>query len=211
MAIVFASIGADAELDLSTLEKDISDGVAAAYAEGHFRTSIVSDPVFARTNTGNNLPVILYLELVPGDQLTLDIMMKGFGSENCSGLVMANPTAGAEGVADAVVEIVTRAGGKPCPPVIVGVGVGGTADRALLLSKKALLRKLDDTHPDERYAALELEILDRVNALGIGPGGWGGETTALAVKVMAEATHIAGMPVGVSISCWADRKEHIIL
>ena len=211
MVIVFADIGTEAPVALSDIDKAINAGIESAFLDGFFRKSIVLDPVFDRKNIGNNRPAVIYHQLVPGYQLTLQIMLKGFGSENCSGLAMLNPTAGVKGVLDAVAKIVSDAGGKPCPPIIVGIGIGGTADRAMHLSKRALFRDVQDEHPESDYADLERLILDRLNGLNIGPGGLGGITTAMAVKIEAESTHIAGMPVGVSISCWADRKYKIIL
>ncbi len=211
MVIVFADIGTDASVNLSDIDKAVNAGIEAAFSDGFFRKSIVLDPVFDRKNTGSNLPAVIYHQLVPGKQLTLQIILKGFGSENCSGLAMLNPTAGAQGVVDAVAKIVSDAGGKPCPPIVAGVGIGGTADRAMQLSKRALFRDISDKHPDSRYAELEQKILLQLNGLNIGPGGLGGVTTAMAVKIEAESTHIAGMPVGVSISCWADRKQKIVL
>jgi fumarate hydratase subunit alpha len=211
MVVVFADIGTEAPVTLSDIDKAINTGIETAYADGFFRKSIVLDPVFQRKNTGNNLPAVIYHQLVPGNQLILQIMLKGFGSENCSGLAMLNPTAGIQGVIDTVTKIVSDAGGKPCPPIIAGIGIGGTADRAMQLSKRALFRDVSDEHHDSNYAELEKRILTQLNGLNIGPGGLGGVTTAMAVKIEAESTHIAGMPVGVSISCWADRKCRIIL
>ncbi len=211
MVLVFADIGTGVSADLANLNQAVEEGIVIAYRDNFFRKSIVKEPVFERENTGSNIPAVIYHTLVPGSDLTLHIVLKGFGSENCSALAMLNPTAGPEGVIEAVVRMVRDAGGKPCPPVVVGVGIGGTADRALQLSKRALLRDLTDRNPDNRYAHLEDQLLQAVNELHIGPGGLGGTVTALAVKTAAEATHIAGMPVGVSISCWADRKVSIIL
>ena len=158
MVIVFADIGTEAPVNLSDIDKAVNSGIESAFLDGFFRKSIVLDPVFNRENTGNNLPAVIYHHLVPGNQLTLQIMLKGFGSENCSGLVMLNPTAGTQGVIDAVTQIVAEAGGKPCPPIIAGIGIGGTADRAMQLSKRALLRDVLDTHPDSGYAELEQKI-----------------------------------------------------
>ncbi|NQT58928.1 MAG: fumarate hydratase [Bacteroidetes bacterium] len=211
MVIVFADIGTEASVNLSDIDKAVNAGIEAAFLNGFFRKSIVLDPVFHRENTGNNLPAVIYHNLVPGNQLILQLLLKGFGSENCSGLVMLNPTAGIQGIIDAVTKIVEEAGGKPCPPIIAGIGIGGTADRAMQLSKRALLRDVLDKHPDNSYAELEKKILLQLNSLNIGPGGLGGVTTAIAVKIEAESTHIAGLPIGVSISCWADRKQKIVL
>jgi len=184
----------------------IEEASEAAYRDGFFRKSVVSDPLKERINSGTNLPPVLHYELVPGDGLEIALMAKGFGSENCSAVHMLKPTAGKEEVLDAVVDTVRRAGGSPCPPTILGIGIGGTMEKAALLSKKALLRDLSDDHPDPWYAELEAEILQAVNSLGIGPGGLGGKTTSLAVKVETYPTHIAGLPVAVTVNCWADRK-----
>ncbi len=184
----------------------IEEASEAAYRDGFFRKSVVSDPLKERINSGTNLPPVLHYELVPGDGLEIALMAKGFGSENCSAVHMLKPTAGKEEVLDAVVDTVRRAGGSPCPPTVLGIGIGGTMEKAALLSKKALLRDLSDDHPDPWYAELEAEILQAVNSLGIGPGGLGGKTTSLAVKVETYPTHIAGLPVAVTVNCWADRK-----
>lgn len=211
MCVVFVDIGSCAPVELGIIDHAVEAGIEQAYREGFFRKSVVDEPVFERENTGNNLPAVIHHHIVPGDELTISILLKGFGSENCSGLAMLNPTAGIEGIEQAVVSLVTKSGGKPCPPIVIGIGVGGTADRAMELSKRALFRDLDDTHHDSRYAELESRLLDAVNALHVGPGGVGGEVTALAVKINADPTHIAGMPVGINISCWADRKAVITL
>jgi fumarate hydratase subunit alpha len=211
MTVVFADIGTEAPVRLGDIDPAINAAVAASYTAGSFRKSVVSDPVFDRENTGTNKPAVIWHTLTEGNTLTLHIMLKGFGCENCSALEMLNPTAGPEGVIEAVTRIVRQAGGKPCPPIVVGVGIGGTAERAMVLSKRAQLRPLDDRHPDSRFAQLEDELLTAVNGTETGPGGLGGKVTALAVKIAAEPTHIAGLPVGVSISCWADRHLTIVL
>lgn len=203
------TLGSEAPVALKDIHAAVYSGVEKAYREGSFRKSMVEEPVFERRNTKNNLPPIIYTEIVEGGVFSIDLLMKGFGSENCSGLVMVNPTSGADGVVSAVLDIVRKGGGKPCPPIVVGVGIGGTADRALYLSKKALTRELGEPHADPRYAALEERITEAVNQTGIGPGGLGGDVTALGVMLEAEPTHIAGMPVGVTINCWADRKVRI--
>ncbi len=209
MAVAFIDVGEDFPFSLKYIRRAVDQGVQQAYLEGSFRKSVVSDPLFNRENTGNNLPVVYHIQLVPGDAAVVHIMLKGFGSENCSGLSMLNPTDGAEGVVEAAAAMVKQAGGKPCPPVVLGIGIGGTAEQALLLSKRALFRKVGSPHQDYQYAELEKKILQKVNSLGIGPGGFGGSPTALGVMIEKEATHIAGMPLGVSISCWADRKTSI--
>jgi len=184
----------------------IEEAAEAAYREGFFRKSVVSDPLKDRKNSGTNLPPVIHYELVPGERLEIALLPKGFGSENCSALHMLKPTAGKAEVVAAVVDSMRRAGGSPCPPTILGIGLGGTMEKAALLSKKALLREVNDRHPDPWYADLEDEILEAVNALGIGPGGLGGVTTSLAVKIEPWATHIAGLPVAITVNCWADRK-----
>ncbi len=205
MTVLFVDVGSEGGFD-GSIEEILSAAVGKAYREGYFRPSIVDDPVFRRVNTGTNLPPVIHFRIVPGTVLKVSGLLKGFGSENCSSLVMLNPTAGEQGIADAVYHSVERAGGKPCPPTVIGVGIGGSADLAPILAKRALLRKVGSPNPDSRYAGLEKQILDRVNTLGIGPGGMGGGTTALAVMAEYAPTHIAGLPVAVNISCWADRK-----
>ncbi len=189
---------------LSFLTEALNDALLMAADEGYFRKSVVSEPVFDRVNTGTNLPPVINMEETDGALSHIDILLKGFGSENCSALRMLNPTAGKDGVLNAVLDMVREAGGKPCPPMFLGIGIGGTADRAAFLSKKALIRKV--RHNDERYNDLEDEILERVNGLKIGAGGLGGANTALEANILYEPTHIAGLPVALSISCWADRK-----
>jgi len=205
MVVMFADIGTDVVLE-QPIEALLSEAVGQAYHDGWFRKSVVSDPVFSRENTGTNLPAVIYCRCSDSTGLKISGLLKGFGSENCSSLVMLNPTAGAAGVVQSVVDSVRTAGGKPCPPVIIGVGIGSTADGAPVLAKRALLRSVGSHHPDTRYAELERDIYEKVNALQIGPGGMGGFPTALAVMIEHAPTHIAGLPVAVNISCWADRK-----
>ena len=197
-----ASIGRDSDVRLSDIEHLILRGAEEASREGYFRKSIVTDPVRSRKNTGNNLPPFIFYELDDGDAVELSFLLKGFGSENCSSIRMLNPTAGEDGVVNAVVQMMQNAGGKPCPPVFLGVGIGGTMDRAAFLSKKAFFRPSDDT-------SLSSRILSAVNELGIGPGGLGGNPTALCVSVLTEPTHIAGLPVALTVNCWAERKAVI--
>lgn len=211
MVVAFLDIGEDASLQLGKVKRAVDAGIKKAYQEGSFRKSVVQEPLFTRENTGTNLPAVIHVEIVPGDGIGIHLLMKGFGSENCSGLRMLNPTAGPGGVVEAVVDIMRAAGGKPCPPVILGVGIGGTSERAAVLSKRALLREVGSKNSDIRYADLEERILAEVQDLQIGPGGFGGAHTALGVLIEQEATHIAGLPVAVSINCWADRKVHIQL
>ena len=204
---VLVSYASSSPYSLNELVDAVKSALEKAAEEGYFRKSIVSEPVFDRLNTKSNLPAVINIELIEGDVSTVDVLLKGFGSENCSAVRMLNPTAGKDGVVSAVLEMVKAAGGKPCPPMFLGIGIGGSLDRAALLSKKALIAKRE--HDDERYGELEEEILEKVNALGIGAGGLGGKNTALEVNIEYEGTHIAGLPVALSVSCWADRKAHI--
>lgn len=204
---VLVSYASSSPYSLNELVDAVKSALEKAAEEGYFRKSIVSEPVFDRLNTKSNLPAVINIELIEGDVSTVDVLLKGFGSENCSAVRMLNPTAGKDGVVSAVLEMVKAAGGKPCPPMFLGIGIGGSLDRAALLSKKALISKRE--HDDERYDELEEEILEKVNALGIGAGGLGGKNTALEVNIEYEGTHIAGLPVALSVSCWADRKAHI--
>lgn len=207
--LVFADVGRTCPLSFGSIEASIMEGCETAVQQAYFRRSIVAEPVFDRTNTQNNLPPAIWWNIVEGSGLTLRILLKGFGSENCSSVRMLNPTGGKEAVVEAVRQIVQKAGGKPCPPIFVGVGLGGTMDRAAYLSKRALLRDVRQANSDARYAALEQEILASIQTLGIGSGGLGGTITALHVAVEQESTHIAGLPLAVSINCWADRKATI--
>ena len=206
---VFLKIGTDVHIEGDLIEA-VNEGVRRGYRDGYLRKSVVGDPL-RRVNTGDNTPAMLYTELVPGDKLELTVAPKGFGSENMSKLAMLKPSDGVEGVKDFVVMTVEEAGPNPCPPIVVGVGIGGTFDKAALLAKKALMRSTDERNKDEYYAALEAELLDRINALGIGPQGFGGRTTALAVNIETMPTHIAGFPVAVNISCHVTRHRTVIL
>ena len=197
-----ASIGRDSRVPLSRVEDAIINGAGKAAVDGFYRKSIVADPVYSRGNTGTNLPPVIVYESIPGSDIILHFLLKGFGSENCSGVRMLNPTAGEDGVIAAVVDIIREAGGKPCPPEFIGVGIGGTMDRAAVLSKKAFF------HPSDKELADR--ILEKVNELGIGPGGLGGHYTALSVSVIEEPTHIAGLPVAVTVNCWAERMAEIV-
>ena len=200
---VFVEIGQNVRI-LGDLGEAIHEGVRQGFREGYLRASLVGDPL-RRINTGDNTPAMIHYDIVNGGGLRITVAPKGFGSENMSRIAMLRPADGLEGVKRFVLQTVEDAGGNPCPPIIVGVGLGGTFDKAALLAKKALLRLTDDTHPDPRYAAIERELLESINALGIGPQGFGGRTTALAVKIAAMATHIAGLPVAVNINCHAAR------
>ncbi|HKL60706.1 MAG TPA: fumarate hydratase [Sphaerochaeta sp.] len=210
MFVVFVDLGRECPLTPAKIEASINEGALSAVEKAYYRRSVVSDPVFTRINTQNNLPPIIYWNLVDGEGLTIRFLLKGFGSENCSSVRMLNPTGGPDAVIAAVCDIVRLAGGKPCPPIFIGVGIGGTMERSGYLSKRALLRDARTSHFDPAYAKLEEDILEAVQALGIGGGGFGGRVTALHVAIEEEPTHIAGMPLSVSINCWADRKAEII-
>lgn len=209
MACVFLEVGQDVHID-GNLAQAVGKGVRRGYAEGYLRKSVVSDPL-ERVNSGDNTPAMLYTELVPGDKLTITVAPKGFGSENMSRIAMLKPSDGVEGVKDFIVDTVEQAGPNPCPPVVVGVGIGGTFDKCALLAKKALLRELGAPSPLPFYAALERELLDKINALGIGPQGFGGRTTALAVHIETMPTHIAGLPCAVNINCHVARHATEVL
>lgn len=205
MACVFVELGQDVHIDGDDFEEAVNNGVRRGYGEGYLRKSVVCDPL-RRVNTGDNTPALLTVKLTRGDKMRITVMPKGFGSENMSALKMLKPADGVEGVKNFVLETVEKAGANPCPPIIVGVGIGGSFDKAAYLAKHALLRPVDEPNPDEYYAALESELLDKINALGIGPQGFGGKTTALAVLIEAMPTHVAGLPVAVNISCHATRR-----
>ncbi len=204
--LVFVEQGHQVRIEGEPLDRIIHRAIGDAYRDGLFRNSVVGDPLNNRANTGTNLPPAIHYDHVDGDHLTIGCLAKGFGSENYSQTRMLKPTAGPDAVVQTVVETVERAGGNCCPPVVLGVGIGGTMDWAARLSKKALLRDLSDHHRDPYYRALEERIADAVNALGIGAGGLGGTTTALGVHIETYPTHIAGLPVAVSVNCWAERK-----
>lgn len=205
MAYVFLELGQDVHID-GNIEEAVNNGVRRGYGDGYLRKSVVCDPL-RRVNTGDNTPALLSVKLVPGESLRITVMPKGFGSENMSALKMLKPADGVEGVKRFILETVEKAGANPCPPIIVGVGIGGSFDKAAYLAKHALLRPLDEPNHDEYYAALEKELLSGINALGIGPQGFGGKTTALAVLIESMPTHVAGLPVAVNISCHATRRK----
>ena len=209
MAVVLLSLGQEVQLVGAPLKDAVNEGVRRAYEDGKFRKSIC-DPL-TRVNTGDNTPAVLNVRLVPGDKVRIVVAPKGFGSENMSRIAMLKPSQGEDGVKDFVVETVRLAGPNPCPPIVVGVGVGGTFERAALLAKQALLRPVGSHHPDPYYAAMEEELLARINALGTGPQGFGGQTTALGVQIETFPTHIAGMPVAVNIGCHVTRHAEVIV
>ncbi len=204
MAVVFAEVGQEVHID-GDFEAAVNEGVRRGYGEGYLRKSIMGDPL-RRVNTGDNTPAALHLRLVPGDKLRLTVAPKGFGSENMSRLAMLRPADGVEGVERFVLETVRLAGPNPCPPMVLGVGIGGSFDGVALLAKQALLRPLDKPNPDGYYAALEKKLLAEVNELGIGPQGFGGKTTALGLAIETAPTHVAGLPVAVNVSCHATRR-----
>lgn len=204
MACVFVELGQDVHIE-GDFEQAVNNGVRRGYGEGYLRKSVVCDPL-RRVNTGDNTPALVTVKLTRGDKMRITVMPKGFGSENMSALKMLKPADGGEGVRNFVLDTVEKAGANPCPPIIVGVGIGGSFDKAACLAKHALLRPVNEPNPDEYYAALERELLDKINALGIGPQGFGGKTTALAVLIEAMPTHVAGLPVAVNISCHATRR-----
>lgn len=206
---VFLKIGQDVHIE-GDLASAIDAGVRKGYGEGYLRKSVVRDPL-RRVNTGDNTPAMLYTEPVPGDKIELTVAPKGFGSENMSRLSMLKPSDGVEGVKAFILKTVEEAGPNPCPPVIVGVGIGGTFDKAALLAKKALMRSTDVRNFDPYYADLEAELLSKINALGVGPQGFGGRTTALAVNIEWMPTHIAGLPVAVNINCHVTRHKSVVL
>lgn len=210
MACVFIELGQDVHIEGGSLSDAINEGVRQGYGEGYLRKSIVADPL-RRVNTGDNTPADIYTEIVPGDQMKITVAPKGFGSENMSQIKMFPPSAGKEGVENFVVEVCRQAGANPCPPIVVGVGIGGNFSKVAYNAKKALLMPLDGKNEDEFYAEMEDRLLERINALGIGPQGVGGETTALKVNIIAAPTHIAGLPVAVNINCHVSRHKEIIL
>jgi fumarate hydratase subunit alpha len=204
LACVFLELGQEARIIGGDFYEAVHEGVRQGYKEGYLRKSVVADPL-RRKNTGDNTPAVITTDIVPGDKLTITVGPKGAGSENMSRLAMFPPAKGEKGVKDFVVETVQLAGPNPCPPIVVGVGIGGNFDRVALLAKRALMRSMETRNPDEYYAAMEAELLERINKLGIGPQGFGGKTTALAVNIEAYPTHIACLPVAVNINCHVTR------
>ena len=209
MACVFLKVGQEVHIS-GNLEEAVNEGVRRGYREGYLRKSVGRDPL-DRVNTGDNTPAVIHYEIGPGDKLEITGAPKGFGSENMSAIKMLKPSDGVAGVVDFVVQTVREAGPNPCPPMVVGVGIGGTFEKAAQLAKKALLRNVDSSNENSYYAALEQELLDKINALGIGPQGFGGATTALGVNIETYPTHIAGLPVAVNINCHVTRHESEVL
>lgn len=206
MACVFLEIGQEVHLTGGNLSEAVDEGVRRGYDKGYLRKSVVKDPI-RRGNTGDNTPAMLYTEIVPGEQVKITVGPKGFGSENMSAIRMFKPSAGLQGIKDFIIETVENTGPNPCPPMVVGVGIGGTFDKAALLAKKALMRPLDSKNPDPYYAELEEEMLDKINTLGIGPQGFGGKTTAIGLNIETLPTHIAGMPCAININCHVTRHK----
>ncbi len=210
MACVFIEIGQDVHLIGGRLEDAVNEGIRRGYEEGFLRKSVVGDPI-RRVNTKDNTPAVIYYDIVDGDKIKITLAPKGFGSENMSKIGMLKPSDGLEGVKKFIIDTVKAAGPNPCPPMVIGVGIGGTFDKAAYLAKKALLRPINIRNKDEFYKDLEIELLEKVNKLGIGPQGFGGKTTALGLNIETYATHIAGLPVAVNINCHATRHKEVII
>ena len=206
LTVVFLEIGQDVHMVGGDLADAINEGVRRGYDKGYLRKSVVKDPV-RRGNTGDNTPAMIYTEIVPGENIKITVGPKGFGSENMSAIRMFKPSHGLQGIKDFIIETVETAGPNPCPPMVVGVGIGGTFDKAALLAKKALMRPLDSSNPDPFYADLEKEMLEKINELGIGPQGFGGKTTAIGLNIETMPTHIAGMPCAININCHVTRHK----
>ena len=209
MACVFVELGQDVYID-GNFEEAIHEGVRKGYGEGYLRKSIVGDPL-RRVNTGDNTPAAITVRLVPGDGCQITVAPKGFGSENMSRLAMLKPADGVEGVKQFVLDTVQQAGSNPCPPIVLGIGIGGSFDKVAYLAKHALLQPIDVPNPDPYYAQLEQELLSAVNALGIGPQGFGGQTTCLGLSIETAPTHVAGLPVAVNVSCHVTRRASCTL
>lgn len=210
MACLFVEIGQDVHVQ-GSLQETLQEGVRQGYQEGYLRKSVVDDPVFDRINTKDNTPALIHYEIVEGDKLKIIVAPKGFGSENMSQVKMLKPSDGVEGIKDFVLKVVEEAGPNACPPMVIGVGIGGSFDYVTYLAKKAMLRDIGTHHSDLRYQQLEEELLEKINQLGIGPAGYGGKTTALSLNIETYPTHIAGMPVAVSICCHVARHKEVIL
>ena len=209
-AVLFVELGQDVHIVGGNYEDAINEGVRRGYKDGYLRKSVLGDPI-ERKNTGDNTPAIIHTQIVPGDKMKITIAPKGGGSENMSEVKMMKPSDGIQGVKDFVIDRVLRSGGNPCPPVIIGVGIGGTFEKCAMIAKKALLRKVGDRHPNKFYADLELELLEKINKLGVGPQGLGGTTTALDVHVEVHPCHIASLPVAVNTQCHAARHKEVVL
>lgn len=211
MAVLFVEYGDKVAIENGSFDEAVNEGVRQAYGDGYLRKSVVADPVFDRVNTKDNTPAIIHTKIVSGNQIKITAGGKGFGSENMSAIKMLTPSYGVEGVKQFILDTVRSAGPNPCPPIVVGVGIGGTFERAAQLAKKATFRPIDTHNEDERYATLEDELLEKINKMGFGPAGLGGNTTALGVNIETSPTHIAGMPVAVNICCHAARHASTII
>lgn len=211
VAVFFIEMGQDVHITGGNFYDAINEGVRRGYEKGYLRKSMVTEPVFERKNTKDNTPSVLHTDIVPGDKLKILLMPKGGGSENMARLKMLTPSAGIKGVKEFIIDTVREAGGNPCPPVIVGVGIGGTMEKTALMAKKALARKVGEHNPDARYSELERELLEEINNTGVGPQGLGGRITALAVHIEFYAAHITGLPVAVNLNCHASRHAEVVL
>ena len=209
MAFVYVTMGQEVHITGGSLKEAIQEGIRQGYIEGYLRKSVVKDPLFERTNTKDN--TIIYYDIVEGDTFHITLAPKGFGSENMSQIKMLKPSDGLQGVKDFVMKVVNDAGPNACPPMVIGVGIGGSFDKVTMLAKKAMIREIGSHHPDQRYASLEDELLKMINETGIGPAGYGGKTTALSLNIETFPTHIAGMPVAVSICCHVSRHKEASL
>ena len=209
IVVVFVEVGQEVVIVNGDLEKAINEGVRQGYIEGYLRKSVVNDPLFERKNTNNNTPPVIYTRIVSGNRLKITLLPKGAGSENMSKIAMLKPSDGIKGVKEFIIQTVKEAGPNPCPPVIVGVGIGGSFEKCAFLAKKALLRKIGEHNTDGRYARLERELIKEINNLGIGPQGFGGKITALAVNIEYFPCHIASLPVAVNLQCWVSRHKQI--
>ncbi len=210
-AVVFLELGQDVHIVGGDLKAAVNAGVKKAYEEGYLRKSMVSQPFTSRVNTKDNTPAVIYTEIVPGDKLKITAVPKGTGAENMTRLAMLTPAAGRQGIIDMVLKTVDESGSNPCPPVVVGVGIGGTSEQTLLLAKKALLRKLGEPNADPEVARLEKELLEKVNGLGIGPMGYGGRNTALAVNIETFPSHMGALPVAVNLNCHSSRHKEAVI
>ena len=211
LAVIYLEVGQDVHVTGGDLYEAVNDGVRQGYEKGYLRKSMAAQPYSARVNTKDNTPAVIHTDIVPGEKIRIITMPKGGGSENMSRLFMLTPARGRQGVIDSVVQAVDEAGSNPCPPVIVGVGVGGTAEKAMAMAKKSLLRRIGKNNPDAEVAELEEELLERVNSLGVGPQGFGDRTTALDVHVETFPAHIASMPLAVNLQCHAARTKEVVL
>ena len=211
MAVLFVEYGDKVAVDGGNFKDAVEEGVRQAYCDGYLRKSVVSDPVFDRMNTKDNTPAVIHTDIVSGDTIKFTVGGKGFGSENMSAIKMLTPSYGEQGVIDFILETVEKAGPNPCPPMVVGVGIGGTFEQCALLAKKATFRPVNTSNPDSRYAQMENHLLEEINKMGFGPAGLGGNTTALGVNIETYPTHIAGMPVAVNICCHCARHKSAVL